>query len=74
MQELYDQMLEFAIERMLEGNKPLEVAAVLNTLSMSIYRSVLTEEDYQRMADAIRDNAEKIKPLHPFAKPKHTLQ
>jgi hypothetical protein len=38
---------------MLEDFKAMEIAAVLIVQGLSIYRTVLSEEDYQKMVDEI---------------------
>ena len=35
---------------------PLEVAAVLATTALSIYKTTLSDEDFNNMVDAISDN------------------
>lgn len=61
MRDTYDRALLFMMKEVQGGASPLEVAAVLNTLSMSMYRTVLDAEDYQRMAQTVYDRREEVK-------------
>lgn len=63
MHELYNRVLEFAVREIENGVTPLEIAAMLNTLSVSIYRTVLNEQDFERMVDALHENSPRVKPL-----------
>ena len=62
MEKLYTEALQ-ATEELLENYSGLEVAAVLNTISMTIYRTVLSEEDYVMIVKTIAENHMIIKPL-----------
>lgn len=62
MEKLYTEALQ-ATEKLLENYSGFEVAAVLNTISMTIYRTVLTEEEYEEMVKTLADNQRLIKPL-----------
>ena len=42
---------------------PLEVAAVLATTAMSIYKTTLSDEDFNNMVAAISDNRMNIMPF-----------
>jgi len=45
---------------MLEQHLPLEIAAIMMTQALSIYRTVLTEEDYNKMVDSISDLRDRV--------------
>lgn len=62
MEKLYTEALQ-ATEELLKNYSGFEVAAVLNTISMTIYRTVLTEEEYEEMVKTLADNQRLIKPL-----------
>lgn len=53
--ELYHRYMAFN-EIMLEKNKPLEIAAIMAVQALSIYRTVLPEQDYLKMVDSIYEN------------------
>lgn len=52
LQQLYENYLEFT-DHMVGIHGPMEVAAVMMTQALSIYRSSLDEEEYNRMVDMI---------------------
>jgi hypothetical protein len=45
LQRLYNNFLEFA-DHMCTENSPMEVAAIMMTQSLTIYKSALSEEEY----------------------------
>lgn len=49
----------------LNDHSPLEVAAVLLAQAMTIYRTVLDEEDYNKMVDSIDSMRNDVKVLTP---------
>jgi hypothetical protein len=49
----------------LDDYNPLEVAAVLLAQAMSIYRTVLDDDDYNKMVDDISRLREEVKILTP---------
>ena len=49
----------------LDQHSPLEVAAVLLAQAMTIYRTVLDEEDYNKMVDSIDKMRNDVKILTP---------
>lgn len=61
-EELY-RKYERVTQVMLEDHRPLEVAAIMLTQSLSIYRTVLSEEDYDRMVLNIVTNKDNVKKL-----------
>jgi hypothetical protein len=44
---------------------PMEVAAIMMTQSLSIYRSGMSDEDYNRMVDSISSNRDNVKTFSP---------
>ena len=60
LQRLYDNFLEFA-DHMCTENSPMEVAAIMMTQSLTIYKSALSEEEYNQMVDNISASRSKIK-------------
>ncbi len=65
LQRLYNNFLEFA-DHMCTENSPMEVAAIMMTQSLTIYKSALSEEEYNQMVDNISASRSKIKT---FARP-----
>lgn len=47
--------------RMMESNTPLEIAAILMAQSLSIYKTILDEEEYNRMVDSISNMRDRVK-------------
>lgn len=46
----------------MEAN-PLEVAAVLASTAMSIYKTTLTDEDFNNIVDAIASSKDQVQPF-----------
>jgi hypothetical protein len=65
LQRLYDNFLEFA-DHMCAEHGPMEVAAIMMTQALTIYKSAMSEEDYNRMVDNISSSRDKVKT---FSKP-----
>jgi hypothetical protein len=60
IEDLYAKYLQFT-GVMLEDYKDLEIAGVMITQALSMYRTVLLEEDYQRMVKSIYERRNEIK-------------
>ena len=45
---------------------PLEVAAVYSAIALQIYKSRLSEEDYNGIVDAISNSRTAVRPFEPF--------
>jgi len=60
VEDLYAKYLQFT-SVMLEDYDAMEAAAIMSTLALSLYRSCMDEEDYQRMAKNIYDNRNNVK-------------
>jgi hypothetical protein len=64
LQNLYSSYLEFTSE-MVEQYGAMEVAAIMMTQSLSIYRTSLDEIDYNNMVDNISSSRNKVKKFIP---------
>jgi len=62
IEKLYSKVMNFADDLLFE-NEPLAVAAVFNTISLSMWKTMLTEGDYSDMIQAIVDNSGSVKKL-----------
>jgi len=62
--EVYEKVLVFANE-MCGKYDHLQVAAIMTTVSLGIYRTALDAEDYEAMVDAISNNRDNIKSFKP---------
>ena len=60
LQRLYSNFLEFA-DHMCVENGPMEVAAVMMAQSLTIYKSALTEDEYNAIVDNISASRGKVK-------------
>ena len=60
LQRLYSNFLEFA-DHMCAENGPMEVAAVMMAQSLTIYKSVLSEDEYNAIVDNISASRGKVK-------------
>lgn len=60
VEDLYAKVMEFTDDLLFE-NEPLAVAAVMNTISLSMWKTILSEQDYDSMIQAIVDNAGQVK-------------
>lgn len=61
-EDLYRKYEKF-MQIMLEEHKPLELAAVMTIQALSIYKTFLSDEDYNKMIDSIVENKHKVKRL-----------
>lgn len=58
-EELYGKYMAFN-SVMLESHRALEIAAIMMTQSLSIYKTILDEKDYQKMVDNISSMRDKV--------------
>ena len=62
MTELYKEAIE-AADKLCGEHSGLAVAAVLNTISLSLYKTILSDEEYEEMMLTINSNSRLIKPF-----------
>ena len=60
IEDLYAKYLQFTAV-MLEDYKDIEIAGVMIAQALSMYRTVLPEEDYQRMVKSIYERRNDVK-------------
>ncbi len=58
--ELYVKYLQFT-GVILEDYEPIEIAGIMVIQALSLYRSCLSEEDYQKMVKTIYDHRDQVK-------------
>lgn len=58
--ELYRDFWLLANKSMSDGSNPLSIAAVLQTISLILYRTLLNETDYDTMIDHIGESRDRI--------------
>lgn len=64
-EELYNKYMAFN-QIMLEDHKAIEIAAIMIVQGLSFYRTVMDEEDYQKIVDSIYNNRNNV---HTFEGP-----
>ena len=64
---LRERVLESVLAELESGTTPLAIAAILNTISMSIYRTILSDEDYRQITDVIHEHRDLITSLAPLS-------
>ena len=60
IEDLYAKYLQFT-SVMLEDYKDIEIAGVMITQALSMYKTVLPDEDYQRMTKSIYERRNDVK-------------
>jgi hypothetical protein len=60
IEDLYAKYLQFTAV-MLEEYQDIEIAGIMVTQALSMYRTVLSEEDYQRMIKSIYERRNDVK-------------
>jgi hypothetical protein len=60
LQRVYDTFLEFA-DHMCAENSPMVVAGIMMAQALTIYKSALSEEEYNQMVDNISSSRAKVK-------------
>jgi hypothetical protein len=60
IQDLYAKYLQFT-SIMLEDYNMLEIAGIMMTQALSLYRTTMSEEDYQLMVKTMYDRRDEIK-------------
>ena len=64
---LRERVLESVLAELESGTTPLAIAATLNTISMSIYRTILSDEDYHQITDVIHQHRDLVTSLAPLS-------
>jgi len=62
--QLYDTIADLAVSLSME-HSALKIAAVLNAVSMSIYKTALSESDYDKMCETIFDLRHEVHTFNP---------
>ena len=62
--ELYDIIADLAVSLSIE-HSALKIAAVLNAVGMSIYKTALSESDYEKMCETIYDLRHDVSTFQP---------
>lgn len=60
LENLYSRYLQFT-GIMLEEYDVMEIAAVMSTQALSLYKTCMSDEDYQRMVETVYNNRNEVK-------------
>lgn len=60
--ELYRKFLTFT-DLMLEDYDPLEVAAIMSVIALSMYKTCLDSEGFENIIDKISESRDNVKPF-----------
>lgn len=63
--ELHEELNQFIVDKLQEDHAPLSVAAALITNALRLYRTVLTEEDYESVMEMIQERRNEVDPYIP---------
>lgn len=63
--ELHNELGDFIIQQLQTGQEPLALAAALMTNGLRLYRTVLSQEDYESIVSFISDRQDKVEPFLP---------
>jgi hypothetical protein len=68
--EISDRMYQLTGKLIEEGQKPFAIAAIYIMIAMQIYRTMLSEKDYNEMVDTISSNRNQVQTLTQVLKSK----
>ncbi len=60
MTYVYNESLKLIESLIGQGYDPLEISAIMNKISMQIYKTALDEDSYNKIVDYISESREKI--------------
>ena len=61
--ENFNRVYQFTGELIMQGEKPTVVAATLLLVALQMYKSILNQEDYDKMVETISENRNQVKSL-----------
>ena len=65
LENLYQDYWAFHATMIDKDHSPIEIAAILVAQALSIYKTVLEEDEYNAMIDSISDSRDKVQELTP---------
>jgi hypothetical protein len=65
LEKLYHKYWGMHSELMASGSNPIEIAGILTAHALIIYKTILSEDDFDSMVDSISDTRHKVKKLAP---------
>jgi hypothetical protein len=64
LEVLYQKFWDMTSKLIAEEFHPLEIAGILTAQAMSIYRTVLTDEEFESMIDNISESRDRVQKLN----------
>ena len=65
LENLYQDYWAFHATMIDKDHSPIEIAAILVAQALSIYKTVLEEDEYEQMVDSISNSRDKVMKLTP---------
>lgn len=65
LEDLYQDYWAFHASMIDKDHSPIAIAAILVAQALSIYKTVLEEDEYEHMVDSISDSRDKVTKLTP---------
>ena len=65
LENLYQDYWAFHARMIDNDHSPISIAAILVAQALSIYKTVLEEDEYEHMVDSISDSRDKVTKLTP---------
>ncbi len=63
LEDLYQDYWQIHSDKLLEGYDPSEIAGVLAAHAMTIYKTILSPEDYEKIVDSISNQRDNVQSL-----------
>ena len=63
LEQIYFRAIELVDDLLGKDARAVEIAPILVKTGLEIYKTILTEEEYQKIVDHIYDNRNEIQPL-----------
>jgi len=60
LEELYNQITEIVAEQINDGYEVIEIAPIMIRVALELYRTTMSEEDYESMVEFIYENRNQI--------------
>lgn len=64
LDDAYQKYWAVHTEMLDRGVRPLEIAGLLASQALTLYKTILTSEEYDKMVDAISENRDKVKAIN----------
>jgi hypothetical protein len=64
LEELYQEYWNVHSQHIVDGAKPMAIAGVLMAQALTIYKTLLSEDEFNTIVDNISDTRDKVKKLN----------